>query len=96
MKGKENYSNGEMDGQWTWWRPNGIKDREGNYKSGVKHGLWVSWNDNDHKKGEETYVNGVLDGLVTVWHDNGNKDSCLLYTSPSPRDKRQSRMPSSA
>ena len=23
-------------------------------------------------------------------------DSCLLYTSPSPRDKRQSRMPSSA
>ena len=24
------------------------------------------------------------------------EDSCLLYTSPSPRDKRQSRMPSSA
>ena len=24
------------------------------------------------------------------------KLSCLLYTSPSPRDKRQSRMPSSA
>ena len=23
-------------------------------------------------------------------------DNCLLYTSPSPRDKRQSRMPSSA
>ena len=23
-------------------------------------------------------------------------DPCLLYTSPSPRDKRQSRMPSSA
>ena len=27
---------------------------------------------------------------------NGAKYSCLLYTSPSPRDKRQSRMPSSA
>ena len=25
-----------------------------------------------------------------------NSNSCLLYTSPSPRDKRQSRMPSSA
>ena len=24
------------------------------------------------------------------------KTPCLLYTSPSPRDKRQSRMPSSA
>ena len=27
---------------------------------------------------------------------NDQKDDCLLYTSPSPRDKRQSRMPSSA
>ena len=25
-----------------------------------------------------------------------NLNTCLLYTSPSPRDKRQSRMPSSA
>ena len=25
-----------------------------------------------------------------------NEKTCLLYTSPSPRDKRQSRMPSSA
>ena len=28
----------------------------------------------------------------TEWHSV----VCLLYTSPSPRDKRQSRMPSSA
>ena len=26
----------------------------------------------------------------------GRSNGCLLYTSPSPRDKRQSRMPSSA
>ena len=28
--------------------------------------------------------------------DEGYLETCLLYTSPSPRDKRQSRMPSSA
>ena len=28
--------------------------------------------------------------------DQAMAASCLLYTSPSPRDKRQSRMPSSA
>ena len=28
--------------------------------------------------------------------DNHTSATCLLYTSPSPRDKRQSRMPSSA
>ena len=28
--------------------------------------------------------------------NNAFDNGCLLYTSPSPRDKRQSRMPSSA
>ena len=32
----------------------------------------------------------------TDWNGSTNYMSCLLYTSPSPRDKRQSRMPSSA
>ena len=32
-------------------------------------------------------------GYVTF---DDNEKTCLLYTSPSPRDKRQSRMPSSA
>ena len=32
-----------------------------------------------------------------IWEfNNNNSYFCLLYTSPSPRDKRQSRMPSSA
>ena len=34
---------------------------------------------------------------VESYRGEGVKNkSCLLYTSPSPRDKRQSRMPSSA
>ena len=28
--------------------------------------------------------------------DSSSSDSCLLYTSPSPRDVEESRMPSSA
>ena len=42
-------------------------------------------------------------GVITCRHRGGGHkrqyrlvDFCLLYTSPSPRDKRQSRMPSSA
>ena len=34
--------------------------------------------------------------LTLATADNGKRQDCLLYTSPSPRDKRQSRMPSSA
>ena len=29
-------------------------------------------------------------------HDRGRQRTCLLYTSPSPRDRQKSRMPSSA
>ena len=35
-------------------------------------------------------------GFPYLFRDEAHCWSCLLYTSPSPRDKRQSRMPSSA
>ena len=39
---------------------------------------------------------GFLGMMVDPKYGGGGMDTCLLYTSPSPRDKRQSRMPSSA
>ena len=47
---------------------------------------------------------GEFDVVIAMYHDQGLipvkylgvEKGCLLYTSPSPRDKRQSRMPSSA
>ena len=33
---------------------------------------------------------------IAVYDCIKGAEACLLYTSPSPRDKRQSRMPSSA
>ena len=40
-------------------------------------------------------INGALivapKGVIGTWYNN-----CLLYTSPSPRDRQKSRMPSSA
>ena len=47
------------------------------------------------------YIDSVLTDTFSTTLDTGTGDSlrigtCLLYTSPSPRDKRQSRMPSSA
>ena len=43
------------------------------------------------------YVNKLpLDNLKTTVEDGKKQYSCLLYTSPSPRDRQKSRMPSSA
>ena len=57
------------------------------------------------KKIETLFEKGFLlkeKNLLLKGYDFGEEESCfgvsvcLLYTSPSPRDKRQSRMPSSA
>ena len=39
---------------------------------------------------------GFLDHMLTLFSRHGMFDFCLLYTSPSPRDRQKSRMPSSA
>ena len=36
------------------------------------------------------------DSHIVMTHTNGVNSNCLLYTSPSPRDRQKSRMPSSA
>ena len=53
-------------------------------------------------------INGTLDENFPIKKDKMNDDikietskdegvvNCLLYTSPSPRDRQKSRMPSSA
>ena len=51
---------------------------------------------------ESKYRQELIDDLEEEIAEKGKTrsrtrfESCLLYTSPSPRDKRQSRMPSSA
>ena len=53
----------------------------------------------------DSYLVGTRDEILKAHNEwlesSGNFEkeeikTCLLYTSPSPRDKRQSRMPSSA
>ena len=61
-----------------------------------------------HVAGIQTAISGIYSGRTTVIQDQFESsnwmklvqkyeiNSCLLYTSPSPRDRQKSRMPSSA
>jgi len=44
----------------------------------------------------EAQKQALSDGLEGVAEWAGDIEGCLLYTSPSPRDRTRSRMPSSA
>ena len=57
----------------------------------VKYAPNSSFTRHAHGGGEEILV---LDGVFS--DENGDYPACLLYTSPSPRDRTRSRMPSSA
>ena len=58
--------------------------------AGDMNGLWVV-RDRMHKR----WTNRI-DFLVDETLKGGKWNNCLLYTSPSPRDRQKSRMPSSA
>ena len=45
---------------------------------------------------ERLQIRKIKKGLLIVFTGNGKGKTCLLYTSPSPRDQEASRMPSSA
>ena len=60
-------------------------------KSNIEKPDIETWDGGNLREGSYLlFENPIFEKLVM------NQYTCLLYTSPSPRDKRQSRMPSSA
>ena len=53
--------------------------------------IWVGWHVLTSKSESDE-----LERLARKRHGPNDHKSCLLYTSPSPRDRQKSRMPSSA
>ena len=72
----------------------GIKEEEINNKQDVLINLTILYpavdavrdNDIDHALNYRTITKAII----------AHVEGCLLYTSPSPRDRQKSRMPSSA
>ena len=65
--------------------------------------FWCLEHDLEHLPGVIDAISGYSGGHVdqptyrqVSGEDTGHQEACLLYTSPSPRDVEESRMPSSA
>ena len=55
-----------------------------------------NFEDDIHKIAEADWIIEVVVENMKIKHDVLKNKICLLYTSPSPRDRTRSRMPSSA
>ena len=56
----------------------------------------TAWEEHEWRFKREVYPRRNLPGILYDGTQNLNGKTCLLYTSPSPRDRTRSRMPSSA
>ena len=54
------------------------------------------WSHLNKGKIEKTFSNDELISNIMIYIITNSFNTCLLYTSPSPRDRTRSRMPSSA
>ena len=75
------------------------------YQPGSYHWIFMDWTSKFfqtwiyHPLAAKDVINWAKNernATIVSYRPRRDKNSCLLYTSPSPRDKRQSRMPSSA
>ena len=75
-----------------------------NQADGAPQGeTWVFWSKDQHVKIRVQQVKEMVAGSVELKTtidfipiEGNERNICLLYTSPSPRDRTRSRMPSSA
>ena len=69
----------------------------------ITYTVTVATGTTQYGTGNRFYINGELapvlyldEGNTYIFDQSDSSNACLLYTSPSPRDPKTSRMPSSA
>ena len=74
----------------------GVKQNK-DFKIGIEHEKFL-FNKENNKRVDYSKIKEMFNALLEFgWNPVFEKENiCLLYTSPSPRDMRRSRMPSSA
>lgn len=80
--GKGTYSSaGMMEGEWTYYHPNGKVREKSNYKAGKIDGLSEFWYDNGEKRWVYHYAVGKLNGVFEEYAYHGGLESKGTYVN---------------
>lgn len=71
--------NGEMDGIWTSYYPNGQQKMKGRYLQGLPHGQWTLWGEKGEVQAKFQYSNGIPAGHWQGFYFNHSKAVDIIY-----------------
>ncbi len=66
------YADGELDGDWEWWRENGQPLQAGEFANRVQVGTWKRYYENGQLWDEGQYQDGKKVGEWTTYDKSGN------------------------
>ena len=76
---KGQLKNGEKDGIWTSYYPNGQKKVQGQYLDGLPHGEWIYWGAAAEVLAKFQYNNGIKTGHWQGYYPNTSKAIDIIY-----------------
>ena len=79
MRSKGNLNDGNRDGRWVMWFPNGNKQTECSYSNGVAQGEQVVYFENGNVRYKGSFYNGLRIGEWQFFDENGNLVSSKVF-----------------
>ncbi len=79
LRGTGRLVNGERDGNWVFYFPNGIKQAEATYVNGVENGMHSVYRENGMPYYRVAYVDGKRSGTMEVYDAEGNLSGTQNY-----------------
>lgn len=73
------YVDGEMEGEWKVYWPQGGLKRRGVFANGHQHGLSTEWFESGLRAREEEFFYGMRHGVERRWYPNGELESLAHF-----------------
>lgn len=73
------YSQGQQEGFWKWFYPDGLIQWEGHFSSGKREGFWKDYYENGHVQEEGHFIACRREGFWKYYHPTGHVHSEGFY-----------------
>ena len=74
------FDEGELDGEYQAWHPNGQLAEAGTYSHDQRRGVFRTWDPNGNQLTEDAYDDGRIHGSSRIWYPSGQLMLELTYS----------------